>query len=276
MTYDRSKTSFRDTNRVPHARRAPSRHSSRALLLAAFLGTLDPGTPLAGASELFDRFEASSHPPFGARHPDAPPETDQFAFLVGEFDCLERRREPRPGAIWVEARGRWGARFVLNGWAIQDVYHSPTQTFLAMRYFDPARNAWPISFLQAPGVEAGPAWEGRLEESGMVVRRDIVLPDGTPAVVRLSFHDVTDRSFEWRNDTVVGEASVTTWTARCSRAEGASSGSAGAPGSGESTARPVVDDRNVAVDPIDLLPPDVPDPLATLSTHARPRRHPTT
>jgi hypothetical protein len=31
--------------------------------------------------------------PFGRPHPDAPPKLEQFAFMVGEFDCVDEIRQ---------------------------------------------------------------------------------------------------------------------------------------------------------------------------------------
>lgn len=183
------------------------------------LGAL-AAAPAEPDQPLYDSHEVDWISPFGSQNPEAPPETSQFAFLVGDFSCEEQRRDPSPNAPWRNYRSRWRARYALNGWAIQDEYFGPEETFLGIRYFDRAEGSWSITFYNAPGETAPARWTGRMEASGMIVRRPITLPDGTAAEVQLSFHDVSAEGFRWQNDTVLGEHSLTTWRLTCRRQAG--------------------------------------------------------
>ena len=54
--------------------------------------------------------------PFGRMHPDAPSELAQFAFMVGEFDCIDEIRQQ--DGSWIRFRAIWNARYFLNGFGI--------------------------------------------------------------------------------------------------------------------------------------------------------------
>jgi hypothetical protein len=54
-------------------------------------------------------------------HPDAPPELQQYAFIVGDWDCTTRFMKP-DGSGFVEGKARWSGYWILGGTAIQDVW----------------------------------------------------------------------------------------------------------------------------------------------------------
>ena len=52
-------------------------------------------------------------------NPKAPPETAQFDFLVGDWECVIKTMKPDGSGY--HARGAtWRAEYILDGWAIQD------------------------------------------------------------------------------------------------------------------------------------------------------------
>ena len=57
-------------------------------------------------------------------HPNAPPETAQFDFLIGEWKCQTRWMQP-DGTLADGPSATWSGRYVLDGWAIQDDWVSP-------------------------------------------------------------------------------------------------------------------------------------------------------
>ncbi len=93
---------------------------------------------------------------FGQPHRQAPPETAQFAFLVGRFDVSlhawhgDRWGPPRPtGAHW---NGRYG----LNGMAIYDEWYDPGPDDptgiwgVNVRTFDPHAGLWKVMWISLP------------------------------------------------------------------------------------------------------------------------------
>lgn len=92
----------------------------------------------------------------GTPHPDAPPQTAQFGFLIGDFDIALRAWQ---GEGWSPPRAegaRWNGRYGLNGMAIYDEWFDPGPDRpdgvwgVNVRSFDPAEGLWKIMWLSLP------------------------------------------------------------------------------------------------------------------------------
>ena len=96
-----------------------------------------------------DDYEANDSQPFGKLNPDAPKETKQFDFMIGDFDCVDQIRNPRDGKF-ATLKARRGAEYVLNGHAIQDKNYTQILTSTNIRMFDPSKKEWVVSYFKAP------------------------------------------------------------------------------------------------------------------------------
>ncbi len=81
------------------------------------------------------KFDVSVGHPYGLPNPDAPVELAQFAFMIGQNDCSESRRD-RTSGEWVVSNRTWDAHYVLNGYGIYDTGGSGNVTNGNMRIFD--------------------------------------------------------------------------------------------------------------------------------------------
>ena len=93
---------------------------------------------------------------YGAPHPQAPPETRQFAFLIGDFEVSLSAWQ---GEGWSPPRqvgARWNGRYGLNGMVIVDEWFdpSPEQTDgvwgVNVRTFDPQARQWKMMWISLP------------------------------------------------------------------------------------------------------------------------------
>ena len=176
--------------------------------LAAFL--LVAG--VAAAQEVVDQtaetpdvdYNPSPSHPFGRPNPDAPPELSQFAFMVGEFDCVDEIRQADGSILRFSAI--WNAKYFLNGMGIQDEYWTPTFYTSNIRIFDPAEGKWKVTFFRMPGYFSG-VWEGGWEGDRMELR-----PSGNPNGPPLLFHHITSAGYEWQSG-----AQNPGWTSSCTR-----------------------------------------------------------
>jgi hypothetical protein len=182
------------------------------LLIAAPAAAKDPQP-----RTLYSGYDPSPAFPFGRLNPDAPPQTSQFAFMIGEFDCIDRRR--RKGSDpWHVEHGKWNAAYYLNGMAILDRGYNETYAVSNVRIFDAKAGLWKVTYF-SPG-EPGGVWAGRKEGSDMVLKREWGGGDTPRVHSRLAFSHITPKSFEWVAEHRIGAEKnwTATWKISCTRA----------------------------------------------------------
>ena len=191
----------------------PKKTTARCMLALALLGS---GT--AAQEPMLASYEPNPAYPFGRRHPDAPPELEQFAFMIGECDCVDEIRGP--DGSWRTTEAIWNASWFLDGWGIQDVYWSDTFATSNIRIFDPARGRWFVNFVQMPSPAVGSGqWSGEqvVEEDGT----KMVMWSGSPDRrngSRLTFYDISEAGFRWVAENLQGGVvSSAGWKSACVR-----------------------------------------------------------
>jgi hypothetical protein len=124
------------------------------------------------------------------RSPEIPEAADLYGWLNGSWN-LEVRRFGPDG---VERGGLGEVHFarVLEGRAVQDVWIMPNVYGMTLRVWDPAIQAWRVTWIN-------PVTGARNELVGRRSGKDIVQvgthADGTP--IRWIFTDITPDSFRW-------------------------------------------------------------------------------
>jgi len=160
-------------------------------------------------------YEPSPAYPHGRAHPDAPEELEQFAFFIGEFDCIDRQRNN--DGDWREFPAIWNASYFLGGFGIQDKYYAQGFQTSNVRMFFPNEGVWKVSYFSAPTYASG-EWVGKKQGDDIVLDRTFDRADGTSSVSRLTFYDISDEGFEWKGESIRGDADpVATWTSSCKR-----------------------------------------------------------
>lgn len=137
-------------------------------------------------------------------HPQAPPETAQFAFLIGAWDCTTRSMKP-DGSGFAEGQARWTGYWILDGWAIQDDWESTRPDGQAVRgtnirSFNPKTRKWDNRWLSS-GTLQWVYFEAEEQGDTMVMiggeGRDRA---GRDYVDRNLFHEITADAWKWRKD----------------------------------------------------------------------------
>lgn len=167
------------------------------------------------------QYEPSAQYPFGRANPEAPAETAQFDFMIGENDCLEQRIDNATGE-WVDGVRSWDAHYYMNGFAIRDSGKSGATTNSNIRVFDTAASEWAVTFFSAPIYGSG-TWRGRMEGGNMVLRQAQKAP-GTDfdGFSTLTFSNVSDRGFDWSGEWISEDGSVVFpfWRIQCQKVAG--------------------------------------------------------
>jgi hypothetical protein len=182
-----------------------------ALILVVCLSV---SAPKAEEPEIQMGYDPSPAYPHGRLHPNAPPQTVQFAFMLGEFDCTDSVRSADGG--WSLFPAIWNANYFLNGHGIQDQYWSPRFSTSNIRIFDSKSGAWKVTFFKKPGYGSG-VWTGKKEDKNMVMRQTNTSPDGTTAESRLTFHNISNDGFDWVAERVTEKETRASWKSSCRR-----------------------------------------------------------
>ncbi|MCB1024854.1 MAG: hypothetical protein KDB79_10715, partial [Acidobacteria bacterium] len=148
--------------------------------------------------------------PFGRLNPDAPPETAQFSFMIGEFDCIDEIVNPQDGK-WLKFPAIWNARYFLNGHGIIDQYWSPQFSTSNIRIFDSKEHKWMVTFFRMPGYGSG-VWSGIKEGDDLVMRQG-----NNEKGTRLTFSKISEKGFEWIGEGMTEGEPKPFWRSSCRR-----------------------------------------------------------
>lgn len=164
------------------------------------------------------QYEPSAAYPFGRANPEAPAELAQFAFMIGNNDCVEQRINNATGE-WVEGVRSWDAHYYMNGYAIRDSGKSGATTNSNIRIFDATAGEWVVTFFSAPVYSSG-TWRGSMAGDNMVLRQPQKAP-GTDfdGFSTLTFSNVSDRGFDWTGEWISEDGATVFpfWRIQCQK-----------------------------------------------------------
>lgn len=175
-----------------------------AVSSASFTQGKEPSSKVTSLSE----YGVSKEYPFGRMHPNAPKETAQFDFMVGDFDRKERTRNQ--DGTWKEwVTGEWNARYVMNGHAILDEsFNSWSQVSTSnMRVFDDRKKKWVVTWFKMPGY-------GTTVAEGEKVDDTIIFKNGTD---RYIFYNLSENGYDWVLKKNINGQMVDVWQISCKR-----------------------------------------------------------
>jgi hypothetical protein len=139
--------------------------------------------------------------PAATVHPDAPPETSQFSFLIGRWD-VEVTKPDETGSWGGEPRrAYWEGRYILDGFAIADFWydHPPdaepdSHRGVNVRMFNRATGIWDITWQHTEDPLL--VLTGEAKGDTMVVSGES--PDGS--LIRIVFSNIRFQSWDWQMD----------------------------------------------------------------------------
>lgn len=161
-------------------------------------------------------FNPSPTQPFGKLNPDAPPETKQFAFMVGEFDRIDSLLDRKTGQ-WSVSRGEWNASYFMNGFGIQDQsWNIEGQTTTSnIRIFDAEKGKWIVTWFKMPTYGSTVA-EGGKEGDNIVIKSTFNGANG-PVNLEYVFYEITENSYKWVGQARVNGQAFPFWKISCKR-----------------------------------------------------------
>jgi len=156
-----------------------------------------------GASRLSAQAGAADRCPDPAAmiHPDAPPETSQFSFLIGRWDVEVTKPDETGSWGGDPRRAYWEGRYILDGFAIADFWydHPPdtdpdTHRGINVRMFNRATGTWDITWQHTEDPLL--VLTGTADGETMVVSGES--PDGS--LIRIVFSNLRYQSWDWQMD----------------------------------------------------------------------------
>ena len=174
----------------------------------------------APASHVVRDFTGVSAHPFGKVHPDAPPETKQFGQLAGVWHCINHAYF---NGRWVSGwPATWAWKYVLDGFAVQDVWFQREQDFppvapkqgrdltgTNLRMYNPALKKWEMTWF-ANGRNASSYFTATFE-NGEIIMIPAFSTVNPKQKSRIIFSNITREHFDWRRE--VWDAEKSRWRA---------------------------------------------------------------
>lgn len=139
---------------------------------------------------------------FGRLNSEAPPETAQFAFLIGEWEC--KVRSMKPDRTFGESTGSWTGRYILDGWAIQDDWVAPRPDGAMfhgtnIRSWNPETGQWDNRWLASGSLQWKYFSAEKVDETMVMTGGEGEGPRGK-FVDRNVFYEIGTDSWKWRKD----------------------------------------------------------------------------
>jgi hypothetical protein len=144
---------------------------------------------------------------YGNPNPDAPPELQQFDFLIGKWRC-EALLQQEDGT-WGSLKATWEGRYILDGYAIADEFRLTTSEDellvlgMNLRVFDATKKAWNMKWLSALAgtwVDLGPEQLGCVSTDGSTISYSMKEPVARHALTRATYCNITENHFTWRGE----------------------------------------------------------------------------
>lgn len=137
------------------------------------------------------------------RAPEAPAELERWGQLAGTWSCASTFLNG--DGEWQEVPGRatWTWAYVLDGWAVQDVWRGPPgvatpgSTGTNLRIYDREAGLWRMVW--ATGVSTDfQVFEATMDEGSIVMSGNQAATATRPAhPARITFHNFSDDHFDW-------------------------------------------------------------------------------
>jgi uncharacterized protein DUF1579 len=143
----------------------------------------------------------------GQPNPNAPPELQRFAFLIGNWRCDARLK--RDDGTWEHLKATWNGRYILDGLAIADEYRMTTLAgeliVLGMNFrsYDSQKKTWNLKWLNALAgtwTDLGSEEMGGIKLTEKTITYSMKEPLAAHRLTRATYVNVSENRFTWRGE----------------------------------------------------------------------------
>jgi hypothetical protein len=144
-------------------------------------------------------------PPDVARYlRGAPPESQQFKFLIGDWTVAATRYKP-DGSVLFQYKASWSAQYLNEGRMIVDDFkaYAPTgqaiSSYVTLRTYSETHRRWEMAGLAALQPAGTAEWVGEWKDGEMLISATGKDPAGNWIKTKIRFFNIAERSFEWES-----------------------------------------------------------------------------
>ena len=171
-------------------------------------------------------YQASNDFPFGRPNPDAPAQILDYKYLIGTSECKSRSR--KPDQTWADpVNMTWSFKYILNGMGVQDeTLKDDGRHSGSIRQYSKSLGRWFVHYYTTVSIPNNriktahlPVWEGNLKKDQIVLYNEQKAPNGMEGFSRLTFSDMTKKSFNWTGAWVDKEEKIVyeNWKISCKK-----------------------------------------------------------
>jgi len=166
-------------------------------------------------------YEPSETHPYGRLNPKAPPQTADFAMLIGQNGCksLSRKQDGTWSKDSIDMI--WRFKYIFNGMAVMDETLKADGTHSgSVRQYNADSARWYVTYFSSSAASPSPGvWSGNKEGEKIILYRKQQAPNGKDGFYRLTFQDISENSFNWRGEWVDTTESFVypTWLIFCEK-----------------------------------------------------------
>lgn len=146
-------------------------------------------------------------PPEVARYlKGAPPESQQFDFLVGDWD-VSATRFKEDGTPLLQYKASWSAIRLNGGRMIMDDFKAlaptgqPISSYVTLRTYSEVTHRWEMTGLHALQPSGSAEWHGVSKNNEVLLNATGKDPAGNVVKNKIRFHDIAKQSFSWESST---------------------------------------------------------------------------
>ncbi|QIE59166.1 hypothetical protein G5B37_06215 [Rasiella rasia] len=167
-------------------------------------------------------YVANAAQPYGKLNPEAPPETADYAPLIGKCNCTSTAR--KADQSWGEPQQMtWTFKYIMNGNAVQDETLKEDGSHSgSIRQFIADSSKWYVHYYSNIGpTPVLSAWEGGKRGDSIVLYNEQKAPNGTDGFFRITFNNISEKGFNWLGEWVNTTETFLypTWKIVCTKTE---------------------------------------------------------
>ena len=143
------------------------------------------------------QYQPDPDTPIGVRNPNAPPETAQYDFVIGDWDVVINFRAADGTEVTYNAK--WHNSWIVDGYVVMQEWRGPYASGSELRRYSPQEGHWE-GFNIYNGWGSPKRVTAEFADGEMVVMVEPVTDESGTFINRETYFNITDDRWEMRSD----------------------------------------------------------------------------